>query len=60
SENKRTLRVKILTFLSFCFWSSTLGHISYSVPEELPKGYVIGNIAKDLEVDIKRLKSRKA
>ncbi|XP_055080787.1 protocadherin gamma-A10-like isoform X8 [Periophthalmus magnuspinnatus] len=52
--------VKILTFLSFCFWSSTLGHISYSVPEELPKGFVIGNIAKDLEVDIKTLKLRRA
>ncbi|XP_055015298.1 protocadherin gamma-A10-like [Boleophthalmus pectinirostris] len=56
----RTMEVKILTCLSFCFWSSTLGHISYSVPEELPKGYVIGDIAKDLGVDIKRLKSRKA
>uniref|UniRef100_A0A8C6V3R9 Cadherin domain-containing protein n=1 Tax=Neogobius melanostomus TaxID=47308 RepID=A0A8C6V3R9_9GOBI len=49
-----------LVFLSLCFLSSTLGHISYSVPEELPKGFVVGNIAKDLGLDIKRLKSGRA
>ncbi|XP_072295789.1 protocadherin gamma-A11-like isoform X30 [Eucyclogobius newberryi] len=54
------MRVQVVTFLSFCLWSSTLGHIRYSVPEELPKGYVIGDIAKDLGVDLKRLKSGNA
>ncbi|XP_055015522.1 protocadherin gamma-A3-like [Boleophthalmus pectinirostris] len=52
--------VPVRLILSLCFWSSTFGHISYSVPEELPKGYVIGNIANDLGVDMKRLKSGKA
>nr|XP_023698693.1 protocadherin beta-16-like isoform X33 [Paramormyrops kingsleyae] len=40
--------------------SPTLGNVSYSVPEELKQGYVIGNIAKDLGLGIERLSVRKA
>ncbi|XP_075902423.1 protocadherin beta-16-like [Nelusetta ayraudi] len=36
------------------------GDISYSFPEELKRGSVIGNIAKDLGLDINRLSTRKA
>ncbi|XP_076861950.1 protocadherin gamma-A4-like isoform X13 [Brachyhypopomus gauderio] len=36
------------------------GDISYSFPEELKRGSVIGNIAKDLGLDIKELTARKA
>ncbi|XP_048088470.1 protocadherin beta-16-like isoform X40 [Alosa alosa] len=36
------------------------GDLSYSVPEEMKKGSVIGNIAKDLGVSIKGLSDRKA
>ncbi|XP_015266650.1 PREDICTED: protocadherin gamma-A12-like [Gekko japonicus] len=31
------------------------GQIRYSVPEELPKGSFVGNIAKDLAMDLKQL-----
>ncbi|KAL2077308.1 hypothetical protein ACEWY4_026812 [Coilia grayii] len=39
---------------------SVQGQIIYSVPEEMPKGSVVGNIAQDLGLDISRLKSGKA
>ncbi|KAK3549431.1 hypothetical protein QTP86_001413 [Hemibagrus guttatus] len=34
--------------------------VSYSIPEEMAKGSIFGNIAQDLGLDLKRLKSGKA
>ncbi|XP_060751247.1 protocadherin beta-16-like isoform X29 [Tachysurus vachellii] len=39
---------------------SVIGQVSYSIPEEMPKGSMVGNIAQDLGLDLKRLKSGKA
>ncbi len=39
---------------------SAYGDVSYSLPEEMKRGSVIGNIAKDLGLDVNRLSSRKA
>ncbi|XP_062342192.1 protocadherin gamma-A11-like [Osmerus eperlanus] len=39
---------------------SSYGDLSYSIPEEMKRGSVIGNIAKDLGLDAKGLLSRKA
>uniref|UniRef100_A0A3Q3L990 Cadherin domain-containing protein n=1 Tax=Mastacembelus armatus TaxID=205130 RepID=A0A3Q3L990_9TELE len=36
------------------------GDVSYSIPEERKRGYVIGNIAKDLGLDPGQLSARKA
>uniref|UniRef100_A0A8C9R4G5 Cadherin domain-containing protein n=1 Tax=Scleropages formosus TaxID=113540 RepID=A0A8C9R4G5_SCLFO len=36
------------------------GQVRYSIPEEMGKGSVIGNVAADLGIDIKRLKSGRA
>ena len=48
----------------FCFVSFILtlhlvyGDLSYSSPEEMKRGSVIGNVAKDLGIDIRTLSSR--
>ncbi|XP_059401423.1 protocadherin gamma-A11-like [Carassius carassius] len=36
------------------------GQVSYSIPEEMSKGSIVGNIAQDLGLDLQRLKSGKA
>ncbi|XP_016131935.1 protocadherin gamma-B4-like [Sinocyclocheilus grahami] len=50
--------------LSLCFYvmmaHTAYGDVSYSFPEEMKRGSVIGNIAKDLGLDVNRLSSRKA
>ncbi|XP_029917491.1 protocadherin gamma-A11-like [Myripristis murdjan] len=40
--------------------NSVYGDISYTIPEEMKQGSVIGNIAKDLGLDVSRLSARKA
>ncbi|XP_038131600.1 protocadherin gamma-A2-like isoform X17 [Cyprinodon tularosa] len=49
-----TLFVYLLS-LGFVF-----GHVSYTIPEEMAKGSLIGNIARDLGLQMKRLTSGKA
>ncbi|XP_022625477.1 protocadherin gamma-A11-like [Seriola dumerili] len=50
----------------FCFASFLVtlhlvhGDLSYTVPEEMKRGSVIGNIAKDLGLDLRTLSSRQA
>ncbi|XP_015832195.3 protocadherin gamma-A11 [Nothobranchius furzeri] len=48
----------LLVFGSFCDF--TTGHIRYSIPEEMKKGSLIGNVAQDLGLDLKRLRSGRA
>ncbi|XP_043106968.1 protocadherin beta-16-like isoform X45 [Puntigrus tetrazona] len=44
----------------FVLLYSARGQVSYSIPEEMAKGSTVGNIAQDLGLDLKRLKSGKA
>ncbi|XP_063045471.1 cadherin-23-like [Engraulis encrasicolus] len=46
--------------LSIFIVRSACGDVSYSIPEELKRGSVLGNVAKDIGLDLKRLSSRKA
>ena len=55
-----TRQVGLLLFVSFVSLSSVSGQVSYSIPEEMAKGSLVGNIAQDLGLDVKRLKSGKA
>ncbi|KAG7517562.1 protocadherin gamma-A5-like [Solea senegalensis] len=48
-----------LLFFVFIF-STTSGQIRYSIPEEMKKGSLIGNVAQDLGLDLKRLRSGRA
>ncbi|XP_014853945.1 PREDICTED: protocadherin beta-14-like [Poecilia mexicana] len=50
----------VLLFFSFLFVSLVTAQVSYSIPEESPKGSLIGNIARDLGLDSKRLSSGNA
>ncbi|XP_044060643.1 protocadherin gamma-A11-like isoform X20 [Siniperca chuatsi] len=56
----RTMRRQVLLFSLVLHLSSVLGQVSYSIPEEMPSGSLVGNIAQDLGLDLKRLKSGKA
>ena len=47
-------------FVLLLLWQAANGDVSYSLQEELKRGSHIGNIAKDLNLDMKRLSSRNA
>uniref|UniRef100_A0A3Q3M5A2 Cadherin domain-containing protein n=1 Tax=Labrus bergylta TaxID=56723 RepID=A0A3Q3M5A2_9LABR len=51
---------QVLLFFSMLSLGVVHGQVSYSIPEELKKGSLIGNIAQDLGLGVDRLRSGKA
>ncbi|KAM9849712.1 protocadherin beta-16-like [Aulostomus maculatus] len=51
---------QVLLFLCLLSLHSVIGQVSYSIPEEMPRGSLVGNIAHDLGLQSKRLVSGKA
>uniref|UniRef100_A0A8C2WLA5 Cadherin domain-containing protein n=1 Tax=Cyclopterus lumpus TaxID=8103 RepID=A0A8C2WLA5_CYCLU len=56
---RRCARLSGLAFI-FLVLHPVYGDLSYSIPEEMKRGSIIGNIAKDLGLDLGRLSARKA
>ncbi|XP_028271974.1 protocadherin beta-16-like isoform X25 [Parambassis ranga] len=54
------MKRRVLLFFLVSFLRSVVGHASYSIPEEMAKGSLVGNIAQDLGLDVTRLQTGKA
>ncbi|XP_077433241.1 protocadherin gamma-A10-like isoform X26 [Vanacampus margaritifer] len=51
---------QVLLFVSLFALDAVYGQASYSIPEEMARGALVGNIAQDLGLEIRRLISGKA
>ncbi|XP_040904751.1 protocadherin alpha-3-like [Toxotes jaculatrix] len=53
-----TVTIWILIIALLCFCDGSTAQLSFSVSEEVDKGTVVGNLAKDLQINVQELEKR--